>query len=122
MGDPKSGIRVRAKAKIVNLATTLRTKMEVGAAPDAESAETPVPELLLEVSLSATTTLSDAAVVNLPSTTIPVLLLFAMILLSTLVTTPDPLGWTEIPPALLAAIVFDTVKLLDVLGPIKIPV
>jgi hypothetical protein len=110
------------RPKLFNLATTLRTKTEAGAAPDTESASTPVPVLLLEVSLSATTTLSDAPVVNLPSTVIPVLLLSGMTLLRTPMTTADPLGSIPIPPALLEAIVFDTEKLLDVLGEIKIPV
>jgi hypothetical protein len=95
---------------------------EAGAEPGTESASMPVPVLLLEVSLSAMTTLSDAPVVNLPSTVIPVLLLSAMTLLLTPVTTADPLGSIPIPPALLEAIVFDTEKLLDVMGVIKIPV
>jgi hypothetical protein len=43
--------------------------------------------------------------------------LFVVTLLSTPVTTADPVGWIVIPPAkLLEAIVFDTEKLLDVLG------
>ncbi len=47
MRDPKSGIRVRAKAEIVISGNDIAIKMEVGAAPDAESASTPVPVFFL---------------------------------------------------------------------------
>jgi hypothetical protein len=55
-----------------------------------------------------------------PKTSIPSLkLLFAVTLLSTPVTSAEPVGWTMIPSReLLEAIVFDTEKLLDVLGEI----
>jgi hypothetical protein len=68
-------------------------------------------------------TLSDGPVVDLPSTQIGTKLLFVMTLLSTPLTTADPLGLTKIPKfiELLETIVFDTEKLLDVLGEILIP-
>jgi len=63
-----------------------------------------------------------APVVNLPFTKIPLKLLFAVTSLRTPVTTADSKGTTRIPFArLLETIVFDTEKLLDVLGTILIP-
>ena len=69
-------------------------------------------------------TLSDAPVVDEPFTPIPTILLFVMTSLSTPVTTADPMRAISIPlpGMLLEAIVFDTEKLLDVLGTILIPV
>jgi hypothetical protein len=67
-------------------------------------------------------TLSDDPVVNEPSTKIPVALLFAVTLLSTPVTTAEPVGLIRIPKSpSFEAIVFETEKLLDVLGEITIP-
>src|SRR3984893_2652349 len=113
---------VDAKSPIpLLLATTLRSMTAGAGWPDAETAMTPLLPLL-EASLS-TTVLSDAPVVNEPITMIPSrLLLFAVTLLSTPLTTAGPAGSTKVPLApLLEAIVFDTEKLLDVLGEITIP-
>ena len=68
-----------------------------GDRPDADTGE------LLEASLSTMVTLSDTPVVASPSTRIPLKLLFAVTLLSTPVTTADPVGWTKIPPAVIGS-------------------
>jgi hypothetical protein len=118
MRDPKNGI----PPILLLLATTLRSMTAV-AAPCNENTSMPL-SALLDATLLTAVTLSDAAVVDEPATTIPsLLLLFVVTLLSTLVTTADPVGWIVIPPPkLLEAIVFDTEKLLDVLGTILMPV
>src|ERR1700720_1445232 len=100
----------------LELATTLRSITAVGAWPDAGVASAPR-LMLLEAKLSTMVILSDVPVVPAPFTMIPLKLLFVVTLLSRPVTTAEPVGPIWTPTAeLLEAIVFDTEKLLDVLG------
>src|ERR1700675_688977 len=106
------------------LATTLRSMTTVAAPPDPEDVMTPV-LALLEAALSTMVTLSDPPGVDARPTKIPVLstkipkkLLAAETFPRTPVTTAQWVGRIAIPElTLLAAIVFDTKKLLDVVGP-----
>ena len=123
MPDPKNGIRLREKSgPVVPQNGIAYHDCGVAAAPFLEFTPTPTLELL-ENSLSTIMTSSNGAVVNVPPTLIPLrLLLFAVTLLSMPVTTAEPAGPTTIPLLeLLEAIVFDTEKLLDVMGAISIP-
>jgi hypothetical protein len=121
MRDPKNGIPLREKSDTMLLATTLRSVTAVGRAVQRE-------HLDAAIGVVGCQAIDDGDIERCRgrrrhSHDDPSLLLFVVTLLSTPVTTADPVGWIVIPPPkLLEAIVFDTKKLLDVLGTILMPV